>query len=83
MTTKYLPIVCGENTCYDPEKGEKCRFVGSTHFGSIFVCLLYRDQNGDHRRLEESNPEDLTQSMLLRLDTCKEEIKELPNAPRT
>lgn len=72
---KHLPVICGETTCYDAVEKKRCRFVGTMNFGSIFVCLIYRDRNGDYRRLEESCPENIEQSMLLRLDECLAEIK--------
>ena len=74
-TPKHLPVFCGEATCYDKEAGKLCRFVGTMSFGTRYVCLLYRDEQGDHLGLHESNPANVEKSMLLRLDVCKQEIR--------
>lgn len=36
-----LIIECGETTCA-LEPGKFCRFLGTTHFGTRNVCLLFR-----------------------------------------
>jgi hypothetical protein len=40
-----LEIECGETTCAS-EPGRFCRFLGRQKFGSISVCMLFPDPDG-------------------------------------
>ena len=47
MTVRNLPVICGPTTCYSFEDEKMCRFVRSKRMGTIWVCGLYFDKNGD------------------------------------
>jgi hypothetical protein len=58
-------IECGETTCAS-EPNKFCRFVFGRKFGTIPVCGIFRDKNGDDVLLKESVPG----GRLLRCDQC-------------
>ncbi len=41
MKKRYLPIVCGQNTCFSFEENEMCRMVRTSHFGTRWHCAIY------------------------------------------
>lgn len=53
-----VEIDCGDTTCAS-EPGKFCRFMGTSKFGSIFHCMLFRDltvwRGPDEVRLEEKD----------------------------
>lgn len=49
-----LAIDAGEKNCAR-ERGKWCRFMGSSHLGSNPLCLLFRDERGEHRQLRDAN----------------------------
>jgi hypothetical protein len=59
-----LRIVSGITTCAS-EPGEFCRFVGDTHMGSRYVCMLFPGNEGHaHTPLKEKN------GWILRCEAC-------------
>jgi hypothetical protein len=68
MTIKHLPVICGENTCYNFEEKVMCRFVRSIFFGTRWHCTIYHIC-GDQGLKENQN------QCLLRDPQCVEEIK--------
>lgn len=50
-----LEFECGEKTCASKES-TFCRFIGSTHFGQIPICQLFRDHKGNYIILETTEP---------------------------
>lgn len=41
-----IEVECGETTCAS-EPGKFCRFVGSKHFGTQPICMLYNEPIND------------------------------------
>lgn len=66
---RHLPVICGETTCFDKSTQTMCRFVLVTHFGTKWVCGVYRDEFGGHKELPEMS------DLLQRLPECLEELK--------
>lgn len=52
MATLRIPITCGEKTCAS-EPGKFCTFVGTNHFGTVWVCTLFPDGEATSTTLVE------------------------------
>lgn len=61
-----LHIECGELRCYSPEHARLCRHVLTTHFGSRWVCGIFRNAESEPMPLKEES------GWLMRCDKCRE-----------
>lgn len=49
-----IKIDCGETTCASAP-GAFCKYVGTKSFGTKFVCMFFRQKNGDETRLHDKD----------------------------
>lgn len=75
MATRYLPIICGDTTCFDFESRVMCRFASATHMGTRPVCGLYRVSGGMDKGDPQPLREDPVRHILERCKQCIEELK--------
>ena len=67
-------LQCGAKHCYNKKTKKRCSFLGSVRFGTIPVCLLFRDKSRDSRYSEQQLRED-EQHCVLRCEQCLEATK--------
>ena len=70
---KTIEIECEKTTCAS-KPGKFCRYVGGLSFGTIPVCLFFRDEIGGLTRLYENEPNGW-------LQRCPECIREFTAVP--
>jgi hypothetical protein len=58
-----IEIECSHVTCAS-KPGKFCRYVGITHFGSQYVCMLFSSNDNSHTKLKEKD------GWLLRCNEC-------------
>lgn len=49
-----IEINCGEKTCAS-QPGEFCKYLGTTRFGTIYVCILFPSEAGAYTVLEDAD----------------------------
>jgi hypothetical protein len=47
VTTRYLPVVCGDTTCFDFDTKTMCSFVRVSHFGTKWSCAAFTTELND------------------------------------
>ena len=63
-------LQCGLSHCYNKKTKKRCSFIGAMRFGTIPVCLLFRDKSGAEQQLSEDE-----QHCVLRCTQCLEATK--------
>lgn len=63
-------LQCGEKHCYNKKTKKQCKFLGSVRFGTIPVCLLFRDESLSSSRYSEQQLREDEQHCVLRCEQC-------------